>query len=346
MGVVTLNRRHFLQGAAAVAGLGVLNGCGIVAPLAGKPANVRRVGILNQNSAPATPSQWPGLEVWRQQMAELGWIEGQNLLVEFRHADKVLARLPDLAAELVQAWVDVIWTSTTPEADAVRQATSTIPIVVSGSADPVRAGLVASLARPGGNVTGASNFDIELNAKRIELLKECVPGLTRMAVLRDIQGRGSPMFEGHSEVTERSASGLGIEVLRADARMTEASQVETAVAGVMAQHADGLYIASSPQLYDFQPQIAEAAIRNHLPSIAPNAWFARAGVLMSYAANEDDLKRRSAVLVDKILRGANPAELPVERATTFDFAINLKTAQALGLTVPESLLRQATEVIQ
>jgi ABC-type uncharacterized transport system substrate-binding protein len=344
MGIVILNRRRFLQGIAAVAGLGLLNGCGIVAPLAGKPASVRRVGVLNQNSAPAIPSQWPGLEVWRQQLADLGWIEGQNLLVEYRHADGVVGRLPDLAAELVQAGVEVIHTANTPEANAARQATSTIAIVVSGSADPVRAGLVASLARPGGNVTGVSNFDIELNAKRIELLKECVPSLTRMAILRDPRGRGSPMFEGHTEVTERSASGLGIEVLYAS--LTEASQLETAVSGVMTQHADGLYVSSNPLLYAFQPQIAELAIRNHLPSMAPSAWFARAGVLMSYAANDDDLWRRSAIMVDKILRGANPAELPVERATKFDFAINLKTAQALGLTVPESLLRQATEVIQ
>jgi putative ABC transport system substrate-binding protein len=206
--------------------------------------------------------------------------------------------------------------------------------------------LVESLARPGGNVAGYSNFDIELNAKRIELLKECVPGLARMAVLGDIQGRGSPMSEGHREVIERSARGLGIEVLHAAARMTEASQLETAVSGVMAQHADGLYVASSPQLYAFQPQIAELAVRHHLPSIAPSAWFARAGVLMGYAANEDELRRRSAVMVDKILRGANPAELPVERGTKFDFAINLKTAQALGLTIPHTLLQQATELIQ
>jgi putative ABC transport system substrate-binding protein len=329
----------------ALAGTALLSGCSTLPLASGKPSAVRRVGILNQNSAPPTPSDWPGLVVWRQQMAELGWIEGQNLLVEFRHADGVVARLPELATELVQAGVEVIYTSSTPEADAARQATKSIPIVA-GSADPVRAGLVQSLARPGGNVTAYSNFDIELNAKRIELLKECVPRLARMAVLRDIQGRGTPMFEGHSEVVERSASGLGIEVLYAGASMTEAGQVETAISGVMTQHADGLYVASSPQLYSFQPQIAELAVRNHLPSIAPNASYARAGVLMGYAANEDELKRRSAVLVDKILRGANPAELPVERATKFDFAINLKTAGALGITVPQSLLQQATELIQ
>lgn len=343
MGVVTLNRRRFLQGSVAVAGLGLFSGCGIVASLAGKPARVRRVGILNQNSAPPTPSDWPGLVVWRQQMAELGWIEGQNLLVEFRHAGGVIARLPELAAELVQAGVDVIYTSSTPEADAARQATTSIPIVA-GSADPVKAGLVESLARPGRNVTAYSNFDIELNAKRIELLKECVPSLARMAVLRDIQNPNTPMFRGHTEVLERSASGLGIEILYAN--LTDGSQLAAAVSDAVAHHADALYVASSPRLYDFQPQIAELAARNHLPSIAPNALFARAGVLMSYAANEDDLKRRSAVLVDKILRGAKPAELPVERATTFDCAINLKTAHALGLTVPDSVLRQATELIQ
>jgi putative ABC transport system substrate-binding protein len=204
--------------------------------------------------------------------------------------------------------------------------------------------LVESLTRPGGNITGYSNLDIELNAKRIELLKECVPSLARMAVLRDIQGRGSPMFEGHTEVMERSTSGLGIEILYAN--LTEVGQLAATISQVMAEHADGLYVSSSPLLYSFQPQIAELAVRNHLPSMAPNASYARAGVLMSYAANDVDRWRRSAVMVGKILRGANPAEMPVERPTKFDFAINLKTAQALGITVPDGLLRQATELIQ
>ena len=177
------NRRRFLVGGAAVAVAGLLGGCSRIDSLKVKPASVRRVGVLNVGSAPTMPSGWPSDVVWRQQLAELGWIEGQNLQIEYRHANDVQSRLPDLAAELVQAGVEVISTSNSPEAQAARQVTTTVPIIVRGSADPVLAGLVTSLARPGGNVTGVSNFDIALNAKRIELLKECVPGLARMAVL-------------------------------------------------------------------------------------------------------------------------------------------------------------------
>jgi len=342
MGIVTVNRRRFLQGTAAVAGLGLLSGCGIVAPLVGRPASMRRVGFLSVVTPSSSPS--PSVEAWHKQLADLGWVEGQNLTIEYRFAHGMQERLPDLAAELVQAGVDVIYTTNTPEATAAQQTTSTVPIVVSGSADPVRAGLVASLARPGGNITGISNFDIELNEKRLELLKECVPGLARLAVLRNPQGRGTPMWEGHMEITERSASRLRIEVLYGD--MSEYGQLEDAMARLVAQRPDALYVSPGGLFSPITPQVAEFAIQYHLPSMGSNSSPARDGLLMSYGGNDLDIRRRSAVMVDKILRGANPAEMPIERPTTFDFVINLKTAQALGITVPESLLRQATETVQ
>jgi putative ABC transport system substrate-binding protein len=333
-----------LQASAAVAGLGLLAGCGVSIPLAGKPASVRRVGVLSVATAPTPSSPWLGIEVWRQQLADLGWIEGQNLVVEFRYADGVQARLPDLAAELIQAGVEVVYTTSTPEADAARRATSTVPIVVSGSADPVRAGLVASLARPGGNVTGISNFDIELNEKRLDLLKECVPGLTRLAVLRDVQGRGNPMFEAHMDMIERSTHRLGIEMFYGD--MTEYAQLDDTMSRLAAQRPDALYVAPGPLFSPITTRVAELTIEYRLPSMGSNSSPARRGLMMSYGGNDVDILRRSAVMVDKILRGANPAEMPIERPTVFDFVVNLKTAQALGLTIPESLLRQATALIE
>jgi putative ABC transport system substrate-binding protein len=312
-------------------------------PLVGKPASVRRVGFLNEATAATPSNRSPGLDAWRQQMADLGWIEGQNLIVEYRHAEGARERLPDLAAELVRAGVEVIATWTPPEAYAAQHqhATSTIPIVA-GSADPVRQGLVMSLARPGGNITGISNFDIELNAKRIELLKECLPGLTRMATLRDIAGRENPMFEGHREVIEQSVSRLGIEIIYGD--MTEYGQLEETMARLAAQRPDGLYLVPSPLFSPISAQVAELAIRFRLPSRA--GFLRRAGLLMTYQGDDLDLRRRHAVMVDKILKGANPAEMPIERPTKFDFVVNLKTAQALGLTIPPSVLAQATELIQ
>jgi putative ABC transport system substrate-binding protein len=310
----------------------------------GKPTTVHRVGVLNESTAPTPSSPWWGIEEWRQQLADLGWIEGQNLIVEYRHAEGVREQLPGLAAELVQAGVEVIYTTTTPEAVAAQQATTTVPIVVSGSADPVRAGLVASLARPGGNITGISNFDIELNEKRLELLKECVPGLTRLAVLRGVQGRGTPMFEGHTEVIERSARRLGTGIFYGD--MTEYGQLEETMSHLIAQRPDALYVAPGPLFSPITTQVAELTVKNRLPSMGSNSSPARRGLLMSYGGSDLDIRRRSALMVDKILRGASPAEMPIERPTAFDFVINMMTAQALGFTIPEEVLRQATELIQ
>jgi putative ABC transport system substrate-binding protein len=340
MGVV-LNRRQALRSGAALAGVSLLMGCGVPMPLAGKPASVRRVGFLNEATAPTPSNRSPGFDAWQQQMAELGWIEGQNLIVEYRFAAGAPERLPDLAAELVRAGVEVIATWTPPEADAARRATSTIPIVA-GSADPVRQGLVMSLARPGGNITGIVDLSIELNGKRLELFKECLPGLTRMATLRDITDRGNPMVEGHREVIEQAASRLGIEIIYGE--MTEYGQLEETMARLAAQRPDGLYLVPSALWSPITAQVAELAMKFHLPSMA--GFSRRQGLLMTYSGNDLDLRRRHAVMVDKILKGAKPADLPFEGPTRYDFVINMKTAQALGLTIPDALLRQATELIQ
>jgi putative ABC transport system substrate-binding protein len=215
---------------------------------------------------------------------------------------------------------------------------------VAGGADPVREKLVASLARPGGAITGVANFDIELNEKRLELFKECLPGLVRTAVLRNPLGRGTPMWEGHTEVIERSANRLSLEIVHGD--MTEYGQLEETMARLVAQRPDGLYVTPGPLFSPITPQVADLAIKYRLPSMGSNSSPARGGLLMSYGGNDLDLRRRHAVMIDKILRGANPAEMPIERPTKFDFAINLKTAKALGLAVPESLLRQATDLIE
>jgi putative ABC transport system substrate-binding protein len=326
MGVV-LNRRQVLRGGAALAGVSLLVGCGVPMPLVGKPASVRRVGFLNEATAQSPSNPNIGLDAWRQQMAELGWIEGQNLIVEYRNADGSPDRLRDLAVDLVRAGVEVIATWSTPEGVAAQQATSTIPIVA-GSADPVRQGFVASIARPGGNITGVANFDIELNEKRLELFKECLPGLNRMATLRNIAGRGNPMYEGHREVIEQSASRLGIDIIYGG--MTEYGQLEETMSRLVAQRPDGLYVSPGALFSPITPQIGELAIRSHLPSMGSNSSPARRGLLMNYGGNDLDLRRRHATMVDKILKGANPAEMPIERPTKFDFVINLKTAQALG----------------
>jgi len=312
-------------------------------PLVGKPASVRRVGFLNEATAPSPSNPNPGLDAWRQQLADLGWIEGQNLIVEYRHAEGVRERLPDLAAELVRADVEVIATWSTPEGDAAKLTTSTIPIVA-GSADPVLAGLVASVARPGGNITGVANFDIEANEKRLEIFKDCVPGLVRLAVLWNPQGQGTPMGAGHMNVIQRSARRLGMDIIYGG--MSAYSQLEPTMEQLAAERPDGLYVSPGALFSPITPQIGELAIGSHLPSMGSNSSPARRGLLMSYGGNDIELRRRHAVMVDKILKGANPAEMPIERPTKFDFVINLKTAQALGLTIPPSVLTQATELIE
>jgi len=340
---LTLDRRGFLRGGLALAGLGMMSACSRIAGRAQRTDRPRLIGFLNSETAP--PGPIPGWEALWKQLAELGWSEGQNLIVEYRHAGGSDERLRDQASELVELGVELIVTWTTPEAVAAQQATSTIPIV-GGGADPLRQGLVASLARPGGNFTGVANFDIELNAKRIELLKECVPTVKRVLVVIDARGRGTPMGDGHRAMIDRSAAEKDIGVIYGE--VSDPNEVPTTLNNLLPRQPDALYVAASPffSRVEIRPMIADLAIRHRLPTVSNNLNFVRSGLLLSYSADDLDLRRRQAILIDKVLRGANPAELPIERSSKYVLGVNLKTAEALGVTVPARVLEQATEVIR
>jgi putative ABC transport system substrate-binding protein len=338
-----LTRRGLLIGGAAFGGAGFLAACGPLSVWTGSRSTIRRIGSLNEISEPPSGTH-SGLEALRQGLREHGWIEGQNLTFEFRWADGIRERLPELATDLIRQGVDLLYTVTTPEAVAARQATTTIPIIATSPADPVLQGLATSFARPGGNVTGLASIDHELHGKRIELLKMCVPGITRLATLRTTQGIGTVMYDAHVRALETGARALGIEVVWADA--ADNGQIEAAVEGVMAQQPDALFALPNAQINSSSAQIAALALRHRLPAIGATSSFPRNGLLLGYGTNGDDLFRRSATYVDKILKGAKPADLPIERPSRFDFVVNVNTAETLGLTLPQPILQQATELIQ
>jgi putative ABC transport system substrate-binding protein len=262
-------------------------------------------------------------------------------VVEWRNAEGQFDRLPGLAAELVGLPVDVLVASGDTTTQALKAATATIPIVMVVSASPVEAGLVASLARPGGNVTGLTTFARELDRKRLELLKETVPGLARVGVLwhPDLADR-----EGEFQVAEEAARALGLEVRSLEAR--DQGALEAALERAAVERVDGLFLIDNHVLTANRPRIIEFARRHRLPTSSVLRSTVAAGGLLAYGANIPSLNRRAAGFVDRILKGADPTEMPIERPTTFDLVINLKTARELGLTIPPSVLQQATEVIQ
>jgi putative tryptophan/tyrosine transport system substrate-binding protein len=336
-------REAFRQG---LRDLGWVNGqnlaLGIVLtpPAAGAQplARVVRIGFLGNASAFATPL----VEAFRQGLREQGWVEGQTIAIEFRWAEGELERLPDLAAELVRLKVDVIVTSGgTPVSLAVKQATDTIPIVMTVGADPVGTGLVASLARPGGNITGLTLFTPELEGKRLELLKELVPGISRVAVLANPVNPATARMVRETEV---AAQALSIPLQPLEVR--DPGEFEGAFAAMTSAKADALIVLPDPMLTAQRTRIVELAAKHRLPAMYGFREDADAGGLMAYATDYPDLLRRAAAFVDKILKGAKPADLPVEQATKFELIINLKTAKALGLTISPLLLFQADEVIQ
>jgi putative tryptophan/tyrosine transport system substrate-binding protein len=333
-----LSRRQLVQGAGAL-GLGLLAGCGRWPWQGQPPARVPRLGYLRQSPFETSAS----FEPFQDGLRELGYVEGQNLTVEYRTANGVAERLPDLAAELVKAQVDVIVAaSPSGPVHAARNATSTIPIVMLGVTHPVEEGLVASLARPGGNVTGlSSTAGPDLSGKRVELLHAVVPGISRLAVLT------TPNQRGQAEVVagiERGASALGIVVQVVSIR--GADEFESAFKAISSEHADGVLLVGGSIFQQHRDRIAELAFQHRMPSMTTTRELVAAGALMCYGPNFPDLARRGAYYVDKILKGASPADLPVEQPMRFDFVINLKTAQALGLAIPHHVLLQATEVIQ
>jgi putative ABC transport system substrate-binding protein len=268
-----------------------------------------------------------------------GYREGQDYVLELRYAEGRNERLPALAEELVRLNVDVILTSGLAAIGAARQATTTIPIVFAAAGDPVEAGLVASLARPGGNATGLSLVAGDEAAKRLELLKEAVPGLSRVAVLWNPSTVGAQFAQ-----TEVAAQALGLQVL--SLQLGSPGDLDRVQAAAIAGGADGLLLVTGAGSATHVPQVAAFAAENRLPWISQEAGFARAGGLMEHGPNITENYRRAAYYVDRILKGAQPADLPVERPMRYDFIINAKTAQALGLTIPPHVLLQATEVIQ
>jgi len=316
------NRRAFVR--AMAAGL-------LAAPFsaAGVPKdNVRRVGWLHLGQP------W-NLISFRDKLRDLGWIEGRDLVIDARFADNEVRRLPALAAELVELRVDVIVTQTTPAALAAKGATNVIPIVMAGSSNPERIGLVESLARPGGNVTGMTNNPGSgFGTKIVQLLKEAAPRVSRLAVL-DRSGAGSGLSE---------APPLGVTVITAIAN-TQA-ELPAALAVALRERADGLFIPSNGVNEAAKQRLADFALTHRLPAIGGSKDLVSAGILMSYWADWGDIRRQTAIYVDKILKGANPGELPVERPSTFELAINLSTARSLHLTIPHALMLRADELFE
>ena len=283
-------------------------------------------------------SQWVAAFV--QRLRELGWVEGRNVAIEYRWAEGRSQRATELAAELVHRKVDIMVMNGTPQVLAAKQATSTIPVVFVGLGDPVGTGVVASLARPGGNLTGLSLQQTDTATKRLELLREVVPGLRRLAILAHV---GSPNAVLDMGEVQAAAGALGLEVVALEIR--QAAEIAPAVETIKGR-VDALYVAAAPLLTTNRVRINTLALAARLPTMHTFREWVEAGGLMSYGANVSELFRRAGDFVDKILRGAKPANLPVEQPTKFDLIINITTAKALGLEIPPKLLALADEVIE
>jgi putative ABC transport system substrate-binding protein len=314
----------------------------LVAPLAAKAqpaAKVARIGYLAGSLA-----AFPQLrEAFIQGLRDLGYVEGRNLVIEYRSPEGKPERLPALAAELVALKVDVIVAAGTPQPLAAKQATRTIPIVFAGASDPVASGLVTSLARPGGNVTGLSLLLPELVGKTLEQLKQAIPGVNRVAVLWQ-PGLGERTEKDLLKGAEAAGRALGVRLQFVEARGP--ADFDRAFSDMTKARADALTVLGSNMFLIERRRLVALAAKNRLPAVYPLREWVDVGGLMAYGANLADLFRRAATYVDKILKGAKPADLPVEQPTKFELVINLKTAKALGLTIPPSLLQRADEVIQ
>jgi putative ABC transport system substrate-binding protein len=329
-----MNRRRFLQAVSVSV---------LAAPLAAAAAQqagkVPRIGFLGVTSPSDRP---PLLDAFRQGLRELGWVEGQNIVIDYRYAEGRLDRLPGLAAELVRLEVDIIVSFGTQGVTAARNATETIPIVMIAVRDPVGTGLIASLAHPGGNVTGVSGSPgLEIVAKQLELLKETVPKIRRVAILSNPTNAYHQLAIKEVTVAARS---LGVRLQLLEARGP--AEFDGAFAAMAAERVEALLVVSDVIFNNHRARLADLAARSRLPAAYGVRESVEAGGLMSYGTSFLDLHRRSAAYVDKILKGVRPADLPVEQPTKFELVINLKTARALGLTIPQSLLRQADQVIE
>jgi putative ABC transport system substrate-binding protein len=323
--------------------MAMLTGGIVVAPRvseAQQATKVPRIGYLGPTLA-ANPHM---IEAFLQGLRDLGYVEGRNVVIEYRSAEGKLERYPALVAELVALKVDVIFVPGTPAAVAAKQATKTIPIVFTAVADPVADGLVTSLARPGGNVTGLSGFSPELVGKRLELLKQAVPGVSRVAVLWQ-PGSVPELTEKHMlKEADVAARALGVRPQFVEARGP--ADFDRAFSDMTRARAGALTVLGTPMFFTERRRLVDLAAKNRLPAVYGTRDYVDVGGLMTYGPNTADLVRRAASYVDKILKGAKPADLPVEQPTKFELLINLKAAKALGLTIPQSLLGRADQIIQ
>jgi len=324
----------------------LLGGAALGWPLAAraqKAAKVPRIGYIMTGSL-EMPEGRALVDALRQGLRDRGYVERQTIVIEYRSADGKIERFPQLANELASLKLDLIIAGNTPAARSVQHATSSVPIVVPIMGDPVEDGLVASLARPGGNITGLTFLGPELVTKRLGLLKQALPNASRVAVLWHPGAYGERTIRDILQTTHAAARTLAIELQLVEVR--GADEFDRAFGAMVGNRADALIVFPSPMLFLERKRIVDLATEHRLPSIAQAREFAELGGLMAYGASIADLQRRSATYVDKILKGASPAELPVEQPTKFEFVINLKTAKALGLTVPQTLQAAADEVIE
>jgi len=303
-----------------------------------QPTKVRRMGYLSGNSL---SSEAVRIDALRQGLRELGYVEGKNMVIEYRFAEGKLDRLAQLVAELVRLKVDVIVTAGTGSTRTANEATSMIPIVMTQDPDPVRNGFVASLARPGGNITGLSTLQPELSGKRLELLKEIVPTLSRVAVLGTST---NPSNAQSLRETELAAEAIAVKLQYLDVRSPK--DIEAAFLAARKERADAVLVLGGPVLASQRTHLADLAVKHRLVAIYWRSDIVEAGALMSYAVNFIDLDRRAATYVDKILKGAKPADLPVEQPTKFEFVVNLKAAKQIGLTIPQKVLARADRVLR
>jgi putative tryptophan/tyrosine transport system substrate-binding protein len=283
----------------------------------------------------------PNLDAFIQGLRELGYIEGKNILVEYRFAEGKADRLPELAMELVRLKADAIFTAGTPAIFALKRATNTIPVVFFSTSDPIGTGVVASLAHPGGNITGISVLASDLWPKRLELLKEIFPKLSRVAMLWN---KGNAGMALEAKATQEVAGPLGVTLQ--DRGVKDPNELDTVFALMIKDRPDGFLALMDPVLNSYQKRILDFLAQNRLPAIFENKAWVEAGGLISYGANYADVHRRAATLMDKILKGAKPADLPVEQPTKFELVINLKTAKQIGLTIPPNVLARADTVIR
>jgi putative ABC transport system substrate-binding protein len=312
----------------------------VVVPVveAQQPGEIPRIGFLAASPPSALSDR---IQAFRQGLQERGYLEGKNIIIEYRYGEGKVDRLPALATELVQLKVNVIVTGGAQATLPAKGATSTIPIVMAQDNDPLGAGFVASLARPGGNITGLSNLTAELAGKQLELLKEIIPRLSRLAVLRDLTEPGNPQAVRE---TDLAAQGFGVRPTYLEIKASK--DIETAFRTANSKRAEALLVLASAIFNSNRKQIVNLAMSNRLPAMYPRAEYVEEGGLVTYGVNTPDLYRRAAIFVDKILKGAKPGDLPVEQPTKFELLINLKTAKQIGLTIPPNVLARADKVIR